>query len=142
MKTCWIALVGLVFAACLGASSAWAITPFNKAFEEKYVNNHPQEAFRTAYKKTRCNVCHVKGEPKTVCNAYGNALGEAIPGNAEERIMDARLEGNHAEVQEQVLKELVAAFDEVAKKKIRPADPASLTFGELIERGQLPVDGE
>jgi hypothetical protein len=142
MKTVMLVFAGLLLAMGFRPPSAAALTPFSKAFEEKYANGHPHEAFRTAYKKTRCNVCHVKGKPKTVCNAYGNELAKLIEGNAEERIKHARQQGKHAEVERQILQELDAAFDRVAKLKSRPDDATSPTFGDLIKNGQLPVAGE
>jgi hypothetical protein len=121
---------------------AAAVTPFAKAFEEKYVKNHPVEAFRTAFKKTRCNVCHVKGEPKTVCNPYGNELAKFIEGNAEERIRTARAEKRLKEEEQQLLKELDTAFAEVAKVKTDDKDVASPTYGDKIRAGELPTPAE
>jgi hypothetical protein len=121
---------------------ASAVTPFAKAFDEKYVKNHPVEAFRTAFKKTRCNVCHVKGEPKTVCNAYGNELAKFIEGNAEERIRTARAEKRLKEEEQQLLKELNAAFDEVEKVKTDGANTDSPTYGDKIRAGELPTPAE
>jgi hypothetical protein len=119
-----------------------AITPFTKAFEEKYVKDHPSEEFRTAFKKTRCNVCHVKGEPKTVSNEYGNELAKFIEGNAEERIKTARAENRLKEEEEQLAKELEKAFAEVEKIKVNAADPSSPTYGEIIRGGKLPASAE
>jgi hypothetical protein len=134
----------LLLVACFLAisSPAAAITPFTKAFEDRYVKDHPIETFRTAFKKTRCNVCHVKGEPKTVCNAYGSELARFIEGNTEERIKEARAENRLKEEEQQLLKELEAAFSKVEKVKIVSGDDAAPTYGERIRAGELPVAEE
>jgi hypothetical protein len=138
----FIACFGACLAVCLPARPAVALTPFNKPFEEKYVKNHPDAAFREAFKKTRCNVCHVKGKPKTVTNAYGDELAKHIEGNAEERIRAAKLENREAEEVQTLVKELEAAFAKVEKVKSAAGDDGSPTYGELIQSGRLPAGGE
>ncbi len=124
------------------ADPAAAITPFGKAFEEKYAAAHPEPAFHTAYKKTRCNVCHVKGQKKEICNPYGDELARLIPGNAEARIKEARALGQHEAEEERILQELNAAFEVVEKIKTNPSNTASPTYGELIRAGKLPIPAE
>jgi hypothetical protein len=133
--------LGALLGFCLAvwSSPGAASTPFVKAFDEKYVKDHPSETFRTAFKKTRCDVCHVKGKPKTVHNAYGDELAKFIEGSVHERLKAARAENRLKEEEQQLLVELEKAFGEVEKIKIDPADAASPTYGEKIRGGELPA---
>jgi hypothetical protein len=136
------------FAAMLiGAACAWAATagtvaampPFRKAFEDKYVKEHPKAEFQAAAKKAMCNICHVQGKPKTVNNAYGEELAKLIEGKASDRLKKAGDSGKEAE-QEKLLAELEAAFAKVEKVKVDSKDSASPTYGDLIKAGKLPVE--
>jgi hypothetical protein len=135
-------LLGAVLAWGLIATPVPAITPFTKAFEERYVKDHPDTAFRTAFRKTRCDVCHIKGKPKTANNPYGDALAKFLEGNAEERIKEARAMGRLKEEEQILLKELAAAFDQVEKIKCDPNDESAPTYGERIQQGKLPAATE
>ena len=132
----------LLCVACMAAVAfispkAEAIAPFKKAFQQKYVDTTDNDGFKQAYKKTSCNACHVKGEKKTVRNAYGDELAKIIEGNANERIRAAGKEGGSdgrkAET-EKVLKELDVVFGKVEKVKA----PSGQTYGEMLKNDELP----
>jgi hypothetical protein len=55
---------------------------FGLVFQNKYVSSDPaddqQQQWRIAVRKTGCCVCHVQGQPKKYCNAYGDALSSYL----------------------------------------------------------------
>lgn len=120
---------------------AGAMPPFKKAFEEKYVKNHPSAEFQDAFKSAGCNACHVPEKPKTENNAYGQELAKLIPGSANARMKAANAAGVPAAQAEakKLLVELEEAFGKVEKLKIDPKNPASPTFGDRIKQGLLPA---
>ena len=113
---------------------ASGLAPFKVAFGKKYTDKNKNEVFYKTVRKAGCNVCHVKGEEKTERNAYGEELAKLIQGDAKERLGEAA-DDQKNEVKEQLLKELDAAFDTVAKMKNKDDE----TYGERIQEGQLPV---
>jgi cytochrome c553 len=137
MKKMLLVLSGCVVAMAIRVNSASALPQFKKAFEDKYVKTSKDGHFKTVYKKASCNACHVKGQKKSVHNKYGKELAELIKGDAKDRLDAANKKGDKDKVQEEILKELEAAFKQVEKKK--PSDE-SLTFGERLKNGQLPVE--
>ncbi|MDP7019951.1 MAG: hypothetical protein QGG36_29405, partial [Pirellulaceae bacterium] len=106
-------------------------------FDEKYVKNSGNDDFKAAYKKASCNVCHVKGKKKDWVNAYGLELAELIPGNAKQRLADAKKKGTEerAAENEKLVKELLAAFGKVAEKK----SPGGKTYAEMFKSHELPT---
>jgi hypothetical protein len=114
------------------APSVQAMSEFKKAFQEKYVDKSGNEAFKAAFQKASCNVCHLKGKKKEERNDYGKELAELIEGNATERLKVPADQKD--KVKADILKELEKAFDEVAKKKSASGE----TYGNLIQAGQLP----
>lgn len=121
------------------ASSAFALTKFKKAFQEKYVKVLDNEKLTDAFKAAGCNTCHVKDEKKTVRNKYGEELAKLIDGDANQRIKDARKNGGAAagnEEYDKVLKELDEAFDKVAKMA---EEEGGATYGDRIKEGEFPV---
>lgn len=123
----------LVFGA---VPNVFAMPSFKKAFDEKYVDEHPNAEFKAAAKKEACNVCHVKGEKKDVRNSYGDALAELIEGSAQERVKNAG--ANKKDVEAKLLEELKAAFEKTEAKNVDEKDASSPTFGDLIKQGKLP----
>ena len=100
-------------------------------FQKKYVDTNSHEEFKAAFKAQKCNVCHIKGEKKSVCNAYGKALNLSLrdlAGDADLKEMSRKDKEKFAEL-------AVEALDTVAKEKKAEDCP---TFGELIESGKLP----
>jgi len=126
-------LSGLLF-----TSTTFAISPFKKAFDEKYVKGSGDKDFQAAFKKASCYNCHVKGKKKDVLNAYGWELSKLIEGNAKDRIDAAKesggLDGKKAE-EEKLTKE----FDAAVKKAEALKSPAGKTFGELFKDHELPT---
>jgi hypothetical protein len=122
---CLSALCGVVAASVLlGHEPAHAVEAFKKQFEAKYVKKEPatdsEKSIATAVASAKCNVCHV-GKTKKVRNEYGKALNTLVTKK------DAK---NLEKIQE--------ALAKAADMKSNPGDPNSPTFGELIEKGQLP----
>lgn len=127
---CLLLLCGFVAGTLLARiESAYAVAPFKKEFEEKYVKKDPatpeEKALAAAVAKVKCNVCHV-GKKKKDRNAYGDALDALL-----DRKKDSK---DKAKIQ--------AALDTVAEQKSNPDDPNSPTFGELIKQGKLPCPEE
>ena len=114
-----------------------ALPDFKKAFQKKYVDKD-NEAYTQVFRKSACNTCHVKGEKKSVHNDYGKHLSKLIQGNAKQRLKDAKSSGNADEVKAEVLRELDAAFEKVAKMKT--SKESDETFGDRIKAGKLPVE--
>jgi hypothetical protein len=123
---CLLVLCGFVVGTLLGRlESAYAIAPFKKEFDDKYVKKDPatpeEKALAAAVSEAKCNVCHV-GKNKKDRNAYGEALNALL-----DRKTDMK---DKAKIQ--------AALDKVAEQKSNPNDPNAPTFGELIKQGKLP----
>jgi cytochrome c2 len=120
---CLLVLCGFVVGTLLARiESAFAVAPFKKEFEEKYVKKDPaspaEKALAAAVAEAKCNVCHV-GKSKKDRNAYGEALNALL-----DRKTDMK---DTAKIQ--------AALNTVAEQKSSPDAP---TFGELIKQGKLP----
>lgn len=137
MKRFALLCVACMTTVALISPKAEAIAPFKKAFQQKYVDTTDNDEFKQDFKKSSCNACHVKGEKKTVRNAYGDELAKILEGNANERIKAAGKEGGSdgrkAET-EKVLKELDVAFGKVEKAKASSGQ----TYGEMLENGEIP----
>jgi len=125
-KVCLFALCGMVAGALVvQAQTAYAVAAFRKEFEKKYVNKEPatdaEKSLLAVVKKAKCNVCHV-GKKKKERNAYGQALSEEL----------TKKDSKNKE-------KIRAALEKVAEMKSDPDDPASPTFGQRIQEGQLPA---
>ena len=72
MKAARLLLLGGIITLGYWASQAQALPPFKKAFEQKYAAIINNPAFKDTF-QVSCNVCHVKGEAKTVRSDYGKA---------------------------------------------------------------------
>ena len=120
----------------VAAPAARAIPPFMKEFQAKYAKpdsaDEKEKAFAALIiETTKCNVCHVQGEPKKARNAYGTALSKLLKKG------DFGAERLKAEP-EKVTAEIVAALDTVSAEK--SAGDGSPTFGELLAQFKLPAD--
>jgi len=134
MKKLIVSLVcGAVFY-CLCADSAWALPPFKKAFDLKFVKKSGNDALIAEFKKKKCFTCHIKGKKKTHHNAFGEELEDLIEGNAKKRLKAAREAGNAKDEKAKLLKELDAAFDKVIKMKAESGQ----TYEEMFKEGKLP----
>jgi hypothetical protein len=123
---CLLLLCGFVAGTLLARlETAYAIAPFKKEFDDKYVKKDPttpeEKALAAAVAEAKCNVCHV-GKNKKDRNAYGEALNKLLDKKADMK--------DKAKIQ--------AALDTVASEKSKADDPNSPTFGELIPQGKLP----
>ena len=137
MRSCfWILLTCLV-AIALTVAPATAMSPFKKAFDETYVKQSADEEFQTAFKKLSCNTCHVKGKKKDWLNAYGQELAKLIPGNAKERLDEAKEIGTEEKTAEteKIQKELLAAFGKVEGMKA----PTGESYADLFKAHKLPT---
>lgn len=132
----------LVFAVCVAAVAVWsripaayAIPPFYKEFQAKYVKKDSTDEKDQAFvmlvtKKAKCNVCHM-GRSKKMHNAYGMQLKMLLK---KDKFKSARLKAEPDKCHE----EIVAALEKVAAMKSGGDD--SPTFGELIAQGKLPAE--
>jgi len=109
----------LAFAPVL-VGTAQAERAFGLAFNQKYVPSNPsddlQQQWQVDVRKAGCYVCHVKGQPKEYCNAYGDALSQYL--DRGDKSPDS------------------------ISSALQQAEPLSDTsgtkFGELFRRYQLP----
>ena len=136
MKYLHICLLALLTAAAATPGTASAISPFKKAFEEKYVKNSGNAQFQDEFRKATCNVCHVKDKKKDVVNEFGFQLASLIEGNAKDRIDAAAKNGAAAKSaeEEKVLKEFRAALEAVQAMKMT----SGTTYGEAFLAHRLP----
>jgi hypothetical protein len=123
---CLLSLCGFLIGTLLAkVDPVYGIDAFKKEFVNKYVKKEPatdsEKALAAAVAKANCNVCHV-GKAKKTRNEYGKALDELLDKKTD--IKDA------AKIQ--------GALEKVAGMKSDPKDPNSPTFGQRIEKGQLP----
>ena len=119
------ALILSMLIVAAAAEQALAIAQFQAAFIKEYINDHPDKEFQKYVKtKAKCHICHQgKVTPKNVHhNAYGVHLVE---------LLDAKEDKADKE-------KIKAALDKVAKMHSDPDDEKSPTYGELIEKGELP----
>jgi len=105
---------------------ALAVKEFKDAFQAKYIKPDSTEpndvALAAAFDKAGCTVCHAPGDNKKIRNDYGKELAKLLS-KADKK--------NKAKIKD--------ALDTVAKKKTKPSDSASPTFGEKIASGKLPA---
>jgi len=109
----------------LTCQTAVALPPFKKAFDDRYVAPTGDKQYIAALKTASCVVCHVKDQPKTMRNAYGNGLAYLIPGNAKKRM---------EKEPSRVMAQLEAAFTEMEDEK----SPSGETYGDLFRSKRLP----
>jgi hypothetical protein len=140
MKSKSLLLLVLTAIIALGSSTAFAISPFKKAFDEKYVKESGNEEFQAAFRKAGCYNCHVREKKKDFVNAFGWELSQLIEGNAKDRTDAAREDGSDAKKaeEEKLVKELVAALEKVEAMKA----PSGETYGELFKAHVLPTADE
>lgn len=136
MKSKSLLLLVLVTAISF-SGSAFAISPFKKAFDAKYVKESGDKDFQTAFRKAGCYTCHVRGKKKDFVNAFGWELSQLIEGNAKERTDAAREDGSDAKKAEEakLVKEFEAALAKVEEIKA----PSGETYGELLKAHGLPT---
>jgi hypothetical protein len=116
-------LLGMMCVWLAMATSAWAIPPFWKEWQDKYLTGNPNAEFVKAATAAKCDVCHQKGMPKKLRNEYGDAVNKFVTKNGAAGL------GVHA------LRAYVRqGLDDAAKE----LSSTSETFGKRIENGQLP----
>ena len=114
-----------------------AFPPFKKEFENLYVKENPATPAETALKEAvataKCGVCHTgpEGKNKKVRNTYGKAISKLIntPAPLGKPELDA-LKKDPAKIKE--------ILEKAAKEPSDAKDPTSITFGDLIKKGELP----
>ena len=134
MRRIGLALFGGLLVCGLFTSKSDALPDFKKAFEEKYVKPANDPQFTKLVKTTNCNVCHVKGEEKTVRNAYGEALEKLVNGNAKQRLDAAKKAGAEAAEKAKLMNEFDAALTKTEADK----SAGGVTYGELLKQHKLP----
>jgi len=126
----WLLLV--VFVISTTATTALAIPAFRTEFEVYYKVKEPgtdaEKALAEKAAVAKCNICHVDGEKKSVNNAYGEKLADLLD---KANFSSTR----RKEEPEKVQAEIRAALDKVAAMKSATDE----TYGERIEKGELPV---
>jgi hypothetical protein len=134
-KAVALTMVVVYVAANLLVSSASALPPFKKAFEQRYAGDTSSDEFKAAVKAAGCNVCHVKGSmDKKARNPYGMALAKITGGHAKKDLDALSDDGKKAKMEE-LLKKLDEAFTTVEAQK----SASGKTYGELIKAGKLPA---
>ena len=112
-------------------ASAGAMPPFFKEFKAKYIEENPNAEQAATLKKTKCFICHMKGQKKKVRNRYGSALDKLLD---KENFKKDRLKAEP----EKVKQEIVDALNAVAATRSEAGNEQSPTFGELLAQGKLP----
>lgn len=106
-----------------------AVVQFQKQFALTYVKKDSDDPaakeFESKVRKAKCNVCHL-GKDKKMLNVYGKALSE---------LLDHKKDKTDEE-------KIVNALKTVADKPSAPDAPDAPTFGQLIEKGDLPAPAE
>lgn len=121
----------------IATSTSNALSPFKKAFDAKYVKSSDSDEFKSLFKKSSCNTCHVKGEKKDWLNAYGLSLAKQIQGNAKQRLATAKAAGTDALATEnkKLLNELEHAFTKTEAVK----SPSGELFIAMLKEHKLPT---
>jgi len=138
MKKVFLLVVGAACALSFIVPNVWALPQFKKEFDAKWVDKNSDAEFKKLAKKQSCNVCHIKGKPKTNHNEFGDALEELIPGSAKERLQTATDLGEAAKEAE--IEKLIKEFDEALKKVEGMKASDGSTYGQRLANHQLPVD--
>ena len=125
-----VLILAVAAAAVLTAQQAGAMKPFFEQFKSMYVKPNSKERsvliFNAAVEKKGCTVCHKTDPEKTrgpkTFNAYGEQVKKFLTKNDADK--PAKIK---------------TALAKVSRLKSDPSDPKSLTFGERIHSGKLPV---
>lgn len=123
MKNVGLWMLSVAVLVLAGASPAWAIPPFKKAFDEKYGSN---EGVKKASDELKCNLCHY-GKSKKNLNDYGKSLHKLLEKN---NFKEERLKAEP----EKVKAEFEAAFTKTEGEKSKSGE----TFGERLKAGKAP----
>jgi len=120
------AIVMTTAAILILGSNAWAVKPFHKEFESRYVDyesrDPTKQQFKQRFQIAKCAVCHT-GTSKKERNIYGQAVARYLDKEKHQR--------NPQYIQ--------AVLREVEKQKVDPTNPESATFGDYIRQGFLPA---
>ena len=135
MKSACLLLICGVAVLVGGVRPALAFKPFTEAFAKRYVKPGGSEALAASLKMTGCAACHVRGKKKKALNAYGKALADLIPGDAEHRLEDAEKAGTEEAEMKKLMAELEAAFTKSEGMK----SPFGPTYAERMAAGDLPA---
>ncbi len=140
MKTRGLVIILILAVGLMVVGRTPAMSPFKKAFDEKYVKKSGDKEFVSAFKKMGCNTCHVKKKSKDWLNDYGQQLAKLIPGHAKKRLDEAKKQNTDVYKAEQakLVKELEAAFAKAEKLKT----PEGGTYAELFKSHKLPTDAK
>ena len=127
--TCWLLLAALLVG--IHAATALAIPAFKSEFEARYNCKEPvtdtEKALAEKVSVTKCYVCHVDGEKKSVNNTYGTALSELL----DKANYSAT---RRKEEPEKVKQEIQEALEKVEASKASD----DKTFGDRLKAGCLP----
>ena len=114
------AIVGM-----FGEQPASAVKPFLEQFKALYVKpkttDHTMLIFNAAVEKKDCTICHL-AKPQKGFNAYGAQVKKLLAKNDAQNPKAIRI-----------------ALSKAARMKANPDDPQSLTFGQRLQQGKLPV---
>jgi hypothetical protein len=114
--------------------------------KEHFADDDVREQFVKVAKKETCNVCHVKGSAtKTIRNPFGSNISEAL--RAEMKLDSKGITAAlRASAPEPTRLKIEQAFhdclDKALKAHVKPDDEESETFGDRIQRGELPAPPE
>jgi hypothetical protein len=125
-----ILVLAAAAAAILTEQQAGAMKPFFEQFKSMYVKPESKERsvliFNAAVEKKGCTICH-KADPKTTPGPKTfNAYGEQV-----KKYLTKKDKDNPGKIR--------SALAKVSKLRSNPDDSKSLTFGERIHSGKLPV---
>ena len=122
-------IVSIAIAFVLGSVGIVNAFPqFNSGFKKLYLGDGAPESLKSAAKEAKCAVCHddtkLKEDGKTKDRKYRNPYGDAL-----DELLGKEDKKNKEKIRE--------ALKEVESQK---APDAEETYGERLEKGQLPFE--
>jgi hypothetical protein len=123
--------VALLVLCCGLVAPADADKVFATVWLETYVPAEPatdaEQAWEKSAKKSKCYVCHVKGQSKKYSNAYGDVLSQWLKSENYEK--------ERVEAESRLVRTEIATAFERAESA---ADACGTPFGELFKAHRLP----
>jgi hypothetical protein len=118
--------------------TARAFPAFKRQFDAKYLGKGTP-LYQAYGGRSTCNVCHVGGAmDREHRNDYGQAL-EKLLNRADAEALSLENSRRNPQAAQIALRRLNDAFEAVEKLPANPRAKVSLSFGELIRAGRLPI---
>lgn len=124
MRFVCFSLAGAMLIGLTATGPSLAIPQFYKEFEKEYLDNHPDQKYAEALKKTadRCFICHQGRKSKKNHNAFGKPLAE---------LLDRKKDMKDTKKIQDALKKVLAMH-------VNPEDEKSETFMDRVKASKWP----